>query len=150
LVCTADGLNTTCSVSPTEPQNEICDGLDNDCDGDVDEENPGGGAPCSMGEQGVCDTGLIECIGGAPACVQIQGAEAEICDGLDNDCDGDTDEELGQSTCGLGICENTVDNCLLGEEQLCEPLDLAVAEICDDGLDNNCDGDVDAADAGCP
>jgi hypothetical protein len=62
-----------------------------------------------------------------------------LCDLLDNDCDGSVNEELGQTTCGLGECEHTVQNCLNGEPQVCDPLEGKNDEICD-GQDNDCDG----------
>jgi glucose/arabinose dehydrogenase len=66
---------------------------------------------------------------------------AEVCDGVDNDCDGNVDEDLGQTTCGLGICEVTTANCIGGVPQSCTP-GPPDAEICD-GVDNNCDGVID-------
>jgi len=76
------------------------------------------------------------------SCEALDVAAVESCDGLDNDCDGAVDESLGSTTCGLGPCETTVENCIGGETQSCEALDVASAESCD-GLDNDCDGAVD-------
>ena len=65
----------------------------------------------------------------------------EVCDGLDNDCNDLVDENLGQTTCGIGACEATIDNCADGISQTCVP-GTPTEEICD-GKDNDCDGEVD-------
>ena len=75
-------------------------------------------------------------------CVGEVTPTAEVCDNMDNDCDGSVDEDLGFTTCGLGVCENTVDSCVGGVPQTCDPLPNAVPEICDN-LDNDCNGLVD-------
>jgi hypothetical protein len=118
--------------------NEICDGLDNDCDGATDEEL----GTISCGE-GVCATEAEICVDGAPGeCAPLDIAAKEKCDGLDNDCDGVTDEELGTIACGFGECATEVPACDAGAVGFCEPLNIAIAEICDD-LDNDCDGKAD-------
>ncbi|MEJ7731423.1 MAG: MopE-related protein, partial [Polyangiaceae bacterium] len=84
---------------------ETCNNLDDDCDGATDENNPGGGGACSTGKQGICAPGTLTCQNGAVACLQNAQPGAEICDGLDNDCDGAVDENNpgGGGACNTGL-----------------------------------------------
>ena len=110
----------------TECVEEICDGLDNDCDDEIDEGVKNACGECGDVPEEVCDgldnncDGMID-EGVANACGLCGKVPDETCDGIDNNCDGQIDE--GQ----LNACGK------------CGPLD---DEICD-GLDNDCDGLID-------
>jgi hypothetical protein len=134
-----------CICTPNELPSELTcgDGLDNDCDGSMDCDDPDcdGIDPC-IGP--VCGdyTNQDEC-NAAPgcewqgkgknakcvdACTGTEDPEVSCDDGVDNDCDGNTD-------CSDPDCEGTA---------ACD----CVPEICDDGIDNDCDGKTDCTDKG--
>ena len=130
-------------VGEIGPSMEVCDGLDNDCDTFIDEGNPGGGIPCGD-DTGECVPGTTLCTGGMIVCDGAVGPTMEVCNGLDDDCDGTPDDGLGVGApCGsdVGECSPGMNICRMGAV-VCEGGVGPIPEECD-LLDNDCDGSVD-------
>ncbi len=173
--CLCDG--GTCVWSPCVggvlPRPEVCDGKDNDCDGDTDEGF--GKRVCGTGE---CRHPVPLCgLGGIPfqaACNLYDGAQVEVCDGKDNNCNGVTDEgcdQDGDGFCATGsgceqpsvVCFRGCGDCADGDftinpgqlERPTAPGATALDEDCNgttdegypdsdhDGIPDACDDDVD-------
>jgi len=101
-----EGLNCTGGCTPTgQPDN--CDGIDDDCDGAIDEDDPAIGTSCGQSNTPPCMFGMNLCIGGNIVCVGEIPPGTEICNGLDDDCDGNADNMAmcpAQTSCIEGGC----------------------------------------------
>jgi hypothetical protein len=90
------GTTTTCDAVPGEPTDEVCgNSIDDDCDSETDEGFDVGDA-CEAGEGACHDDGQKICAGTTTVCDAVPGEPGdETCNGLDDDCDGAIDEDLG-------------------------------------------------------
>lgn len=127
---------------------DICNGVDDDCNGETDEMGASG-QPCG---EGVCAGGTVTCYEGAPTCSSTLEEHVdyavleEVCNGVDDDCDGDSDEGVVAEPCGTGACAGGQTYCDAGQS-LCSTMpggdfDKSSPELCD-GLDNDCVGGAD-------
>jgi hypothetical protein len=141
------------------PTAEVCNGLDDDCDGVVDNGDPGSGATCATGLDGICATGIEHCIIGTVSCMPDHGPGEvqEVCNGLDDDCDGFIDEGLTTQAYykdddgdGYGTTA-TVEACqapagYVDKSGDCNDNNAGIhpgaVEQCND-VDDNCDGAID-------
>lgn len=129
---------------------ERCNGLDDDCDGEIDEGVPlgvfyrdadgdGFGNPATRvetctPEPGYVDNGL-DCNDNS---ADINPDAPEVCDFVDNDCDDRIDEGV-RPICGVGLCARESNQC--DSIALCVPGE-PFEEVCN-GLDDDCDGEID-------
>jgi hypothetical protein len=149
---------------------EICDGIDNNCDGTADEgvtsvfyldmDGDGFGDPAVTVDACEQPSGTVS----VPNDCDDRAAEtypgaSERCDGEDNDCDGEIDEEVldtwyadadddgfGDPDSAYEVCDPPPGYVSNGED--CDDTNEAAlpggAEVCDEA-DNNCDGTIDEA-----
>ena len=131
------------------PGPETCNGADDDCDGETDEDFPTLGESCDGPDADDCPSGTIVCAAwsGEAVCAEEQGTGVEPCNGKDDDCDGETDEDfptLGDPCDGpdLDLCPDGVAVCD-GEGGLaCDEPGDGRGEACN-GADDDCDGATD-------
>lgn len=151
-----NGLNAVRCTDVNDDDAESCDGIDNDCNGEIDDgENVCGGVcvladifgqECDGDDDDNCEEGEFICDGhNAFVCSDDTGNNTELCNGFDDNCNflvddglecvlGETEDCETLSGCtGKRTCE--APSCIFG---FCEPLE----ETCN-GVDDNCDGQID-------
>ena len=94
---------------------------------------------------GVCRRVYPGCVdGGAASCPVLPPSMIipEVCNGLDDDCNGMVDDGIPAVQCGFGVCASA-GGCVGGRMVSCTGLSVAAPEVCGNGMDDDCDGIVD-------
>ena len=125
--CGSTGEHSCVKVwGPCEPPAEICNGMDDDCDGVVDNGVLNACGGCGELPEETCNGADDDCDGGIDegvtnACGACGPVGQEICNGIDDNCDGQVDEGVSNACGGCGPVPQ---------------------EVCN-GIDDDCDGVVD-------
>jgi hypothetical protein len=175
-----DGIDNDCNgaaddamACPCAQRGELCNGVDDDCDGAVDEglSPPPASQVCGVSPSATvpeCTTKLeVRCEGGSWECAFLPGVcsgpggcggTPEICDLLDNNCNGQLNENVaaygipctsddglpapGHGRCrtqGFRVCSGPAATVCSASPAPCAALTGGCTESCD-GIDNDCDG----------
>ncbi len=160
--CDAEGFWLACDGAVL-PATELCNDVDDDCNGRVDDGFERAGTKCFAG-QGECRVeGKVSCTpdGSASVCsAQAKTPTDEVCDGKDNDCDGTPDDgdvagtgeecktgEAGACSVGVKQCTNGSIKCVsrhVRTVEICNKID----DDCDNKVDEECMNEQEAREAG--
>jgi hypothetical protein len=149
LSCVDGGIVDSCVPGAPAPSDSVCDGVDEDCSGEPDEDFTSAATSCGVGA--CASTGMSSCISGVLDEGCTVGAplasDDTTCDAIDDDCSGEADEDYLEAvtSCGDGACARTGNmQCISGTEtDSCDPGAPAANDRSCNDSDDDCDGNVD-------
>jgi hypothetical protein len=134
------GTGTICD-DPGEENADLCNGVaDEDCDPATPDGSgePTFADPCDGDDLDGCNDGSIVCIDGSLVCNDATGENLELCNSVDDDCDGQTDEgfDLANDLSNCGACGTVCTN----PHGTTDCIDGGCAFVCDPGA-QDCNGE---------
>jgi hypothetical protein len=164
FICRMDATGTACSAVAAAPGTETCNGIDDDCDGMIDDGADAGA--CDGTDTDLCAEGTNRCMSGTLVCDDATGNNPETCNSIDDNCNGTVDEgcacTLGTTsscyggpagTAGVGLCHAGTQTCVAGPGGVgsmlgpCTGAVTPAPEVCN-GQDDDCAGGVDNGNPG--
>lgn len=142
--CTPTGLS---DCNAQLPEIEKCDDIDNDCNGKTDDLDVSLKIQCSSANKfGVCSGTITSCKNGKPLC-DAKTPQPEQCNGLDDDCNDQTDEDLcddgepcTQDACKGNTCNHQKANDLpCNDGNVCSKTDVCLQGVCVGNSQVDCD-----------
>ncbi len=146
--CVTGTVVNSCTPGTPAANDSVCNGIDDNCSGQVDEDYVNVATSCGVG--GCGRTGTATCVSGnvSNSCVAgTPAANDTSCNGVDDNCNGSTDEGYVSVTtsCGVGACSASgVTSCITGAVQnSCVIGAPAASDPTCNGIDDDCDGTLD-------
>jgi len=145
--CTDNKCDTGYCFYPLKE--EICNGIDDNCNDKIDETFEGMDEECATGLEAECAVGIMTCVEGVETCLSPFHLQPELCNGMDDNCDGEIDvftpEEAPDCPLNKGLCANAKKTCNGTDWEECTVENYGenyseVDVLDEDFLDSNCDG----------
>jgi len=135
---------------------ETCNGQDDNCNGQTDDGMADKVDSSGFDGVGICQAEIQKCLAGGYKVTQTKVVQSpELCNKIDDDCNGKTDDGIADKVDssgfdGIGICQAGIEKCIGGNYTKTQTkVPPKPEELYGNGLDDNCNGKTDESGANC-